>query len=377
MAMQNKNQNVFLNSWPATILFPFLSFVFGFLLWLLLTMMMKEKLPDNPTVEQLWTIAWAVFWLWLTEGIWFALTCRRFAQKHGNKWLLFGAFGRVRYRFKAGTPCDYREIKGEAGSFLIWEENGAVRRFNLTMCANGWGLVNAIKAKANTSFGDYLEKQMKKYGLRSAKKTSRLYNNDKINNQLKWYRLTVKATQISFAVMLGMMLLLMVSIIQNIRTVGEDVWKLAAVISLLLYLPPAVIFIKYEFSSSRPLNRYPKHIRHWRLYMEEVRFHFITVAIGLFGLMLVTFSCATCLAMFSLWNQPWHDTYAQVAELSGKCNRRQGNRNKVKMLFPEYADFNGKYCLRENVREGEYRHAEVQSSKWARRVRFGDPYQPK
>ncbi len=357
--MQEKNQNVFLNSWSYTFLLSSCSFACGLILWFPLMMIVTAKLPNNPTAIPIWATVWAVFWLWFTESAWFALTCRRFAQRQDDKWLILGAFGRVRYRFKVETPCDYTEIRnGQLGWFRIWEKNGAVRRFNLTMCADGWEFVNAIQASPAKTLMSHINPKIKRNGLHTHYKHH-------TNIGLR-------------AAVLTMSPFILLGILADIWGIHarDSVWQIAATISFLLCALAAAHLAKEGFFNDRPLNRYPKHIRHWRLYMEEVRFHFMTIAIGLFGLVFVTFSCAMCLAMFSLWNQPWQGTYAQAVGFSGTCGR-YGDGKNVETRFPEYADFNGRYCSYENIREGEYRYAEVQSGRWGWRVRFGGPYQPK
>lgn len=91
----------------------------------------------------------ALLWLWLTEGGWFPLTCRRFAKTDARTLTLYGAFGRIRYQCPIRTHR-FHTIGGYGNinpRFLrIESPDGRLRHFPLTPCKDPDELAYSLPA---------------------------------------------------------------------------------------------------------------------------------------------------------------------------------------------------------------------------------------
>lgn len=82
-----------------------------------------------------------------SEGWWFGLTCRRFASIGGGELVLYGAFGRTRFRCPTDWRFDYLcSVRCRIFSFRTISPDGHSRRFSTSLCRNTAALIAELGA---------------------------------------------------------------------------------------------------------------------------------------------------------------------------------------------------------------------------------------
>lgn len=138
---------VFLNAWDDTLLMPVFALAIGSLLALILYALFKKS---GVWLSPALLIPFIPYWLWQTEGWWFGLTCRRFAQIENGLLTLYGAFGRTRWQ---GRIADYRFYYRNGDRthtpymLSIEAADGRRRRFALNLCRDRENLMDALNAE--------------------------------------------------------------------------------------------------------------------------------------------------------------------------------------------------------------------------------------
>lgn len=142
--LHDTSDAVYPNGWGQTLYSTFLILLVAVLLvFAVATVAAKFFLFHLPA----W--AWALFALCVlgvSEGGWFGLTCRRFAQIEADMLTLYGAFGRIRWQGGVAEHDFYYSGKRRHG-LTIMDAKMRVRRFSLRTCANHDALLDALSAK--------------------------------------------------------------------------------------------------------------------------------------------------------------------------------------------------------------------------------------
>ena len=85
-----------------------------------------------------------------SEGIWFGLTCSRFATLTNNRLVLYGAFGRERFSCPTDWTFEYRK-KFMRGPFYLHaiSPDCHVYRFRLDLCRDHYAFLAALQAQSS------------------------------------------------------------------------------------------------------------------------------------------------------------------------------------------------------------------------------------
>ena len=136
---------VFLNAWDDTLLMPLFALATG-----ALPVLISYKIFKSSVLSPALLILYIPCWLWQTEGWWFGLTTRRFAQIENGNLTLYGAFGRTRWQGRiASHRFYYRNGDRTHAPYLLSIEaaNERPRRFALNLCRDREALMDALNAE--------------------------------------------------------------------------------------------------------------------------------------------------------------------------------------------------------------------------------------
>ena len=141
-------RTVFATSFWGTLFMPLVT---GLLLVFIALLVFLAVSGFLPTVHD-WAakVAAGVFLLYglkRSEGWWFGLTCRCFASIGGGELVLYGAFGRTRFRCPTDWRFDYLcNVPCRIFSFRTISPDGHSRRFSTSLCRNTAALIAELGA---------------------------------------------------------------------------------------------------------------------------------------------------------------------------------------------------------------------------------------
>ena len=88
-----------------------------------------------------------------SEGMWFGLTCSRFATLTDDRLVLYGAFGRERFSCLTDWTFEYRVIDPRGSSYFVYlraiSPDCHVYRFRLDLCRDRDTLLEALQAQSS------------------------------------------------------------------------------------------------------------------------------------------------------------------------------------------------------------------------------------
>lgn len=88
-----------------------------------------------------------------SEGMWFGLTCSRFATLTDDRLVLYGAFGRERFSCPTDWTFEYRVIDPRGSSYFVYlraiSPDCHVYRFRLDLCRDRDTLLEALQAQSS------------------------------------------------------------------------------------------------------------------------------------------------------------------------------------------------------------------------------------
>lgn len=343
----------FFNSMVLTIV---IVVMLGVVLWFVVMMVLMHTIAQfaNLLIFIILTILWFMIWLWCTESLWFGLTCRQFAQKQGREWVFYGAFGRIRYRFPVGTPCDYLRSNRADDYVRIWHKNGSIAYFYLGVCRDASLLMTALKAKDNEIRRQRLLKQY--------------YQNlpPYIQRYKRYFIVLLSAWCIISVILMAQMAL-------NFTFVA---WQVAGLLTI-LWGVPILWWLLPAYWRLRPMRYYPKSVRHWRLYWAEGMFYGKCTIMVLLGGIFLSWINVYCVGAMSIWGQTEEKVQAQIVAKHA-CGRNS-HRAQYQLQFPTASELNGYWCSswRRSVPidTGQVVTVTVKRSIFARQVIFPKPPQ--
>ena len=86
-----------------------------------------------------------------SEGMWFGLTCSRFATLTNDRLVLYGAFGRERFSCPTDWTFEYRKVMRGRGPFYLHaiSPDCHVYRFRLDLCRDHYAFLAALQAQSS------------------------------------------------------------------------------------------------------------------------------------------------------------------------------------------------------------------------------------
>ena len=81
------------------------------------------------------------------EGMWFSLTCSRFATLTNDRLVLYGAFGRERFSCPTDWTFEYREVRRGSVYLHAISPDCHVYRFRLDLCRDHYAFLAALQAQ--------------------------------------------------------------------------------------------------------------------------------------------------------------------------------------------------------------------------------------
>ena len=94
-----------------------------------------------------------LFGIIYSEGMWFGLTCSRFATLTNDRLVLYGAFGRERFSCPTDWTFEYRVIDPRGSSYFVYlraiSPDCHVYRFLLDLCRDRDTLLEALQAQSS------------------------------------------------------------------------------------------------------------------------------------------------------------------------------------------------------------------------------------
>ena len=107
-----------------------------------------------------------LFGIIYSEGMWFGLTCSRFATLTNDRLVLYGAFGRERFSCPTDWTFEYRVIDPRGSSYFVYlraiSPDCHVYRFRLDLCRDHYAFLAALQAQSSEEvfqralFAEYL-----------------------------------------------------------------------------------------------------------------------------------------------------------------------------------------------------------------------------
>ena len=82
-----------------------------------------------------------------SEGMWFGLTCSRFATLTNDRLVLYGAFGRERFSCPTDWTFEYREVRRGSVYLHAISPDCHVYRFRLDLCRDHYAFLAALQAQ--------------------------------------------------------------------------------------------------------------------------------------------------------------------------------------------------------------------------------------
>ena len=84
-----------------------------------------------------------------TEGMWFGLTCSRFATLTNDRLVLYGAFGRERFSCPTDWTFEYRKVRRGSVYLHAISPDCHVYRFRLDLCRDHYAFLAALQAQSS------------------------------------------------------------------------------------------------------------------------------------------------------------------------------------------------------------------------------------
>ena len=84
-----------------------------------------------------------------SEGMWFGLTCSRFATLTDDRLVLYGAFGRERFSCPTDWTFEYREVRRGSVYLHAISPDCHVYRFRLDLCRDHYAFLAALQAQSS------------------------------------------------------------------------------------------------------------------------------------------------------------------------------------------------------------------------------------
>ena len=84
-----------------------------------------------------------------SEGMWFGLTCSRFATLTNNRLVLYGAFGRERFSCPTDWTFEYRKVRRGSVYLHAISPDCHVYRFRLDLCRDHYAFLAALQAQSS------------------------------------------------------------------------------------------------------------------------------------------------------------------------------------------------------------------------------------
>ena len=90
-----------------------------------------------------------LFGIIYSEGMWFGLTCSRFATLTNDRLVLYGAFGRERFSCPTDWTFEYREVRRGSVYLHAISPDCHVYRFRLDLCRDHYAFLAALQAQSS------------------------------------------------------------------------------------------------------------------------------------------------------------------------------------------------------------------------------------
>ena len=162
MNQKNKQQYLFtpifartigFQTFPVSLTRAFISFLFLLILLTLIAgitaivFIIHGVLPDWAVIA----VSLFIFLLGIiySEGMWFGLTCSRFATLTNDRLVLYGAFGRERFSCLTDWTFEYRKVRRGSVYLHAISPDCHVYRFRLDLCRDRDTLLEALQAQSS------------------------------------------------------------------------------------------------------------------------------------------------------------------------------------------------------------------------------------
>ena len=162
MNRKNKQQYLFtpifartigFQTFPVSLTRAFISFLFLLILLTLIAgitaivFIIHGILPDWAVIA----VSLFIFLLGIiySEGMWFGLTCSRFATLTNDRLVLYGAFGRERFSCPTDWTFEYRKVRRGSVYLHAISPDCHVYRFRLDLCRDRDTLLEALQAQSS------------------------------------------------------------------------------------------------------------------------------------------------------------------------------------------------------------------------------------
>ena len=166
MNRKNKQQYLFtpifartigFQTFPVSLTRAFISFLFLLVLLTLIAGLTAIVFIIHGILPNWAAIAVSLFIFLLgiiySEGMWFGLTCSRFATLTDDRLVLYGAFGRERFSCPTDWTFEYRVIDPRGSSYFVYlraiSPDCHVYRFRLDLCRDRDTLLEALQAQSS------------------------------------------------------------------------------------------------------------------------------------------------------------------------------------------------------------------------------------
>ena len=166
MNQKNKQQYLFtpifartigFQTFPVSLTRAFISFLFLLVLLTLIAGLTAIVFIIHGILPNWAAIAVSLFIFLLgiiySEGMWFGLTCSRFATLTDDRLVLYGAFGRERFSCPTDWTFEYRVIDPRGSSYFVYlraiSPDCHVYRFRLDLCRDRDTLLEALQAQSS------------------------------------------------------------------------------------------------------------------------------------------------------------------------------------------------------------------------------------
>ena len=162
MNRKNKQQYLFtpifartigFQTFPVSLTRAFISFLFLLILLTLIAgitaivFIIHGILPDWAAIA----VSLFIFLLGIiySEGMWFGLTCSRFATLTNDRLVLYGAFGRERFSCPTDWTFEYRKVRRGSVYLHAISPDCHVYRFRLDLCRDHYAFLAALQAQSS------------------------------------------------------------------------------------------------------------------------------------------------------------------------------------------------------------------------------------
>ncbi len=337
-------KTVYLNAWSNSLGLAVLAILIVALLGLLAYALAGMAWPEN--AARWAALATVLLGLKCSEAWWFGLTCRRFAAVDGRQLVLYGAFGRERFRCGLNRRFEY-----DGGRLYVWDAAGGARGFGLALCRNRYALLDRLDAEV----GDGRMEERWRY------RAARLKEKHPLRSRLLGLLLLAQFVLVWLPVvwMVWTGALLSLQLLPPAWYAGGGL--------MVLWLLPAVWLARSELGMRLPENLAPRPWQRWRALL-------LWSAV----LMICVYVHAEFAGRLSLLGQPFRAVAAREVSASGTCVWMRDSRvPRVLVRLPaEDSAFDGEWCSRwtDDVELlGAGSTVYLRGSDFARELRFRRP----